>query len=264
MGTISGAKIRIKRVISSLGATLLKAVGEMGEGVAVSGDRILVVEDDDEINGIICGFLRSRGYVCAGAYSGTEARMLINARDFDLILCDLMLPGIPGEEVVKIARTRGIPLIVVSAKSDIADKVSLLELGADDYLTKPFDLEELGARVAVQLRKSSVPTRAESGKVQVGAWSIDTMARTLSVDGEEVPFTRIEYNILEVLALHPNRVYTRPELFELAWGVPYESDDNTVNVHLSTLRSKLKPSGTDRYIKTVWGVGFKFVPEDRG
>lgn len=229
----------------------------------MSEGRILVVEDDDEINGIICESLRSRGYVCADAYSGTEARMLLSARDFDLVVCDLMLPGIPGEEVVKLARTRGIPLIVVSAKTDIADKVSLLELGADDYLTKPFDLEELGARIAVQLRKTAIPVRAECARTQVGAWSIDTMARALFVDGEEVSLTRIEYNILEVLALHPNRVYTRPELFELAWGVPYASDDNTVNVHLSTLRSKLKPSGTDCYIKTVWGVGFKLVPENR-
>lgn len=230
----------------------------------MDGEHILIVEDDGEINGIICESLRSSGYVCTDAYSGTEARMLLDARAFDLVICDLMLPGIPGEEVVKIAKSRGIPLIVVSAKTDTADKVALLELGADDYLTKPFDLEELAARVAVQLRKTNAPSRSESGRTRVGAWSIDTMARTLSVNGAEVPLTRIEYNILEVLALHPNRVYTRPELFELAWGVPYESDDNTVNVHLSTLRSKLKPSGTDRYIKTVWGVGFKLVPEDGG
>lgn len=223
--------------------------------------RILVVEDDGEINGIVCESLRARGYACTSAYSGTEARMLLASEDFDLVICDLMLPGIPGEEVVSIAGGRGIPSIVVSAKTDVADKVSLLELGANDYLTKPFDLEELAARVAVQLRKASAPARSESGKVRVGEWSVDTMARTLSVDGAEVPLTRIEYNIVEVLALHPNRVYTRPELFELAWGAPYESDDNTVNVHVSTLRSKLKPSGTDRYIRTVWGVGFKLVPE---
>ncbi len=138
--------------------------------------------------------------------------------------------------------------------------MSLLELGANDYLTKPFDLEELRARVEVQLR-GAARRPVDTNGLQFGAWVIDPDARTLTVSGAEVALTRIEYNIAEVLARHPNRVFTRPELFEAAWGEPYRDDANTVNVHVSTLRAKLRPTGTDGYLKTVWGVGFKLVPQ---
>ncbi len=222
---------------------------------------ILIVEDDEEINAIVRERLFAVGHACRPAYSGTEALMLLASSTFELVICDLMLPGAPGEEVVRRARELGTPLIVISARADISDKVSLLELGANDYLTKPFDLEELQARVAVQLRGISAPP-AQPNKLQVGAWSIDTAARTLVVSGEEIPLTRIEYNIAEVLARRPNRVYTRPELFQAAWGEPWREDANTVNVHVSTLRAKLKPTGTDGYLRTVWGVGFKLVPQD--
>ncbi len=224
---------------------------------------ILVVEDDGEINAIVRERLSAAGHVCEPAYSGTEALRLLAGGSYDLVICDLMLPGAPGEEVVKAARSHHTPLIVVSARADISDKVFLLELGANDYLTKPFDLEELQARVAVQLRGASPLPSGENGKLRVGAWMVDPGARTLVVSGEEVALTRIEYNIAEVLARHPNRVFTRPELFEAAWGEPYREDANTVNVHVSTLRAKLKHTGTDRYLRTVWGVGFKLVPEDR-
>lgn len=223
--------------------------------------HILVVEDDDEINQIISEHLESFGLACASAYSGTEARSLLSVEEFDLLICDLMLPGLPGEEVVRLARGKGIPSLVVSAKSDVSDKIGLLELGADDYLTKPFDLGELKARVDVQLRRASTP-RPDRDVLHTGAWRIDTIARTFKVRDEEIPLTRIEYNIAELLARHPRRVFTRPELFEAAWGEVYGADDNTVNAHISTLRTKLKPSGTDGYVRTVWGVGFKLVPEE--
>lgn len=222
--------------------------------------RILVVEDDEEINAIVCERLGTCGHVCAPAYSGTEAVALLASDGYDLVICDLMLPGAPGERVVEAARACGTPLIVISARADISDKVSLLELGANDYLTKPFDLEELRARVEVQLR-GAARRPVDTNGLQVGAWVIDPDARTLTVSGAEVALTRIEYNIAEALARHPNRVFTRPELFEAAWGEPYREDANTVNVHVSTLRAKLRPTGTDGYLKTVWGVGFKLVPQ---
>lgn len=222
--------------------------------------RILVVEDDEEISAIVRERLGASGHACDPAYSGTEAMTLLASDVYDLVICDLMLPGAPGEKVVEAARACGTPLIVISARADISDKVSLLELGANDYLTKPFDLEELQARVAVQLR-SATRQPTEMNKLQVGAWVIDTDARTLVVSGAEVALTRIEYNIAEVLAKRPNRVFTRPELFEAAWGEPYQDDANTVNVHVSTLRAKLKPTDTDGYLQTVWGVGFKLVPQ---
>lgn len=226
-----------------------------------SGASILIVEDDDEINQIMAEYLSSSGCSCTSAYSGTEARSLLFAKDFDVLICDLMLPGLPGQEVVKLARERGVPCLVVSAKSDVSDKIDLLELGAEDYLTKPFDLGELKARVEVQIRRASLPGRDRS-VVCVGKWRLDAQARTLHSGGEEVPLTRIEYNIAELLARHPNRVFSRPELFERAWGEMYAADDNTVNAHVSTLRAKLKPTGTDCYLKTVWGVGFKLVPDE--
>ncbi len=223
---------------------------------------VLVVEDDEELSAIVCERLSTVGHECEPAFSGTEALTMLAGNAYDLVICDLMLPGVPGNEVVKEARLRRIPSIVVSARADISDKVSLLELGANDYLTKPFDLEELQARVSVQLRGLLPQPEQEANKLQAGAWVIDTDARTLTVSGEEVALTRIEYNIVEVLARHPNRVFTRPELFEDAWGEPYREDANTVNVHLSTLRTKLRRTGTDGYLRTVWGVGFKLVPQD--
>ncbi|MDO4849974.1 MAG: response regulator transcription factor [Coriobacteriia bacterium] len=217
------------------------------------------MEDDEEINAIVSERLDANGHACDPAYSGSEGLALLAINDYDLVICDLMLPGVPGERIVEAARACGTPLIVISARADIADKVSLLELGANDYLTKPFDLEELQARVAVQLRGTACQPM-EMNKLQVGAWVIDPEARTLTISGAEVALTRIEYNIAEVLARRPNRVFTRPELFEAAWGEPYRDDANTVNVHVSTLRTKLKPTGTDGYLRTVWGVGFKLVP----
>lgn len=171
------------------------------------------------------------------------------------------------------------PIIVVSARTAPADKIDLLKLGADDYLTKPFDLEELTARIGVQLRHrqaraqarkageaAAAPTgegvsgAAEGGRLlRVGRWQVDRAARTLEVDGQDVALTRTEFNILELLASHPKRVFTKQELFELVWGEPYATEDSTVNVHVSNLRHKLRPSGTDAYIQTVWGLGFKLA-----
>lgn len=229
----------------------------MNEGPA----RILVVEDDQDLNAIVSEHLSACGYRCVSAFSGTEAKLLLDGQPFDLVLCDLMLPGASGEEVLESSQDKGVPLIILSARDSATDKVTLLEQGANDYLAKPFDLEELRARVGVQLRNAAAPNR-DDDCIRIGAWTIDTAARTLSIRGSNVALARIEYNIIEVLARHPNRVFTRPEIFERAWGAPYAADDNTVNVHMSTLRAKLKASGTDGYLKTVWGVGFKLVPHD--
>lgn len=233
--------------------------------------RILVVEDDDDINNVVAAALARAGYACAQAFSGSEARLLLKAgaaageAPYDLVITDLMLPGSSGEELVREIRARSdVPVIVVSARTDTGDKVELLKLGADDYLAKPFDLDELLARIEVQLRhRGRVPASQPGGDVlRVGAWAVDRAARTLAVNGADVPLTRTEFNIVELLALHPKKVYTKQELFELAWGEPYAAEDSTVSVHVSNIRAKLKPTGTDGYLRTVWGLGFKLAVDE--
>lgn len=252
--------------------------------------RILVIEDDAAINDVVTKSLERAGHKVVQAFSGSEARLVLQAggagslgagAGFDVVVTDLMLPGISGEELVSLIRAHdaAMPVIVISARTTAADKVSLLKLGADDYLTKPFDLDELVARVEVQLRHRG--TAGPSGEKRAGAgadgtagpaarpltwqrWTLDPEARTLAVvegeDGEPggtVLLTKIEFNILELLVRRPNKVFFKAELFELAWGEPFAGDDSTVAVHVSNIRAKLRATGTDGYIRTVWGMGFK-------
>ena len=242
------------------------------------GARVLIVEDDADINQIVATHLARHGMACTQAFSGSEARLLLDAGaaagdalPFDVVVSDLMLPGCRGEDLVGIIRERDpqVPIIVISARTAAADRIDLLKLGADDYLVKPFDLDELVARIEVQLRHRGVSRRrAEAGSapedgafgpsaLRFCAWELDPEARTFSAAGEAVALTRIEFNILQAMIEHPRRVFSKQELFERAWGEPYTVDDNTVNVHVSNIRAKLKASGTDGYIKTVWGMGFK-------
>ena len=240
--------------------------------------RVLIVEDDADINEIVATHLARHGYACSQAFSGSEARLLMNAEPFpfDVVISDLMLPGLAGEDLVRLIRERDerVPVIVISARTAASDRIDLLKLGADDYLVKPFDLDELLARVEVQLRHRSGacataaaqrgggPRRDAGGPdspvaMRFRSWELDPEARSFFVDGEPVELTRIEFNILCALMAHPRRVFSKQELFEAAWGEPYAADDNTLSVHVSNIRSKLKATGTDGYIKTVWGMGFK-------
>lgn len=242
---------------------------------------ILIVEDDADINAIMSARLSRTGLTCTQAFSGTEAELLLDTRDFDLIVTDLMLPGATGESIVGAVRARqaATPILVTSARTSSSDKVALLKLGADDYLAKPFDLDEFEARVEALLRRagetrsagrtrtasdaegsaamSDTPAEADSATLSFGRWRIDREARTFRVDGQEVPLTRTEFNVVELLAAHPRKVFTKTELYELAWGEPFSVEENTLNAHISNIRTKLRPSGTDGYIKTVWGLGFK-------
>lgn len=218
--------------------------------------HILIVEDDTVINGLIAEFLRQKGVACTQAFSGTEGQMRMEAGRFDLVLLDLMLPGLPGEELLAWLRQKsGVPVIVLTAKDALDSKVSLLEAGADDYLTKPFELDELWARMGVQLRRAGAP--AHGARVSYKAWVIDPAARQLLVDGRPVELTAHEFDILELLAGHPSKVFTKQEIFEAVWRQDYFVEDKTINVHISNIRAKLRPTGTEGYIQTVWGIGFK-------
>lgn len=235
--------------------------------------RVLIVEDDADINQIVATRLAQAGYTCTQAFSGSEARLLLHLAGtadetatvplpFDVVICDLMLPGMPGEELVGAIRAvdAQIPIIVTSARTAPADKIDLLGIGADDYLTKPFDLDELIARIEVQLRhRQRIAPKQHPDILRFGSWELDPSSKTFVAARDPVELTRIEFAILELLMRHPSRVFSKQELFEGAWGEPYAADDNTLNVHISNIRAKLRASGTDGYLKTVWGMGFKLV-----
>lgn len=228
--------------------------------------KVLVVEDDSAINDVVCRRLAKTGLAVESAFSGTEAKRLLTGQCFDLVITDLMLPGMSGEQVVQAARglDENLPVIVISARTSPADKVDLLTLGADDYLTKPFDLDELAARVQVQLRnsarrKEAAPAREET--IAIGKWVIDPSERSLRSEGAEVCLTRTEFDIAAMLARNPKRVFTKQEIYERIWDEGYLGQENSVSTHVSNLRAKLKPTGTDSYIQTVWGIGFKLNAE---
>ena len=220
--------------------------------------RILIVEDDTDINNSTAQYLRRRGCECVQAFSGTEGRLLWRGGGIDLLLVDLMLPGLSGDELVaEIRKTSQTPVIVLSARGELSDKVELLGLGADDYLTKPYQLEELWARVQVQLRHASA---FPAGQVlRFRAWELHLSEMTLTAAGQPVNLTAHEFRIVELLAGRPKRVFTKQQIYEAVWQDAYAVEDKTIAVHISNIRAKLRPSGTDGYIQTVWGIGFKLA-----
>ena len=231
---------------------------------------IVIIEDDADINEVVAVHLRRNGFACTQAFSGSEGRLLLSGSEpFDLVITDLMLPG-----MVRLVRARGdMPVIVMSARTTAADKVALLKLGADDYLTKPFDLDELLARVQVQLRHADVRRASASGApsderlpepaaataMRYKDWTLDVDARTLSVREEPVRLTRLEFNILEALVRRPRKVFTKRELFEIAWNEESAVEEKAINVHVSNIRSKLRAAHSAGEIETVWGIGFKLA-----
>ena len=218
--------------------------------------RILIIEDDTDINNAAAEYLRRRGCACDQAFSGTEGLRLWREGGYDLLLVDLMLPGLSGDELVEEVSGRT-PIIVVSARTELSGKVALLTSGADDYLTKPYALEELWARVQVQLRHASAaPAREE---LRFRAWELDLEEMTLTAAGQPVSLTAHEFKIVALLAGRPKRVFTKQQIYEAVWQEECAVEDKTISVHISNIRAKLRPSGTDGYIQTVWGIGFRLA-----
>ncbi|MDE6956271.1 MAG: response regulator transcription factor [Oscillospiraceae bacterium] len=218
--------------------------------------HILVVDDDIHIGNLLQEALEGEGYRVSRAYSGTEAALAVERERPDLALLDLMLPGLSGEEVLP--RLAGLPVIVVSAKADIDSKIGLLLGGAADYVTKPFVLRELLARVAVRLREA--PAR-EGGTVSFGPLRLDADARWVAVDGAEVRLTRTEYAILRLLMASPSQVITKSRLLdEIARDTP-DCTESSLKTHVSNLRKKLRDAGAGDCIESVWGIGFKMRTE---
>lgn len=243
----------------------------MSDGEA-SKVRILVVEDDASINDVVCSTLAGEGYACTPAYSGSEARMLIEgASPFDLFICDLMLPGMPGEDVVALIRSKGAaPILVTSAKAQVVDRVALLRMGADDYLVKPFDLDELVARVEALLRRAGTFPCAADGTgdagaadaerpLKHGAWRLWEDARRFEAAGAAISLTRTEFDIVAALIRHPRKVFTKRELYRAVWNEDAVVEEKAISTHISNIRAKLKGTGTEGYIETVWGIGFKLA-----
>lgn len=255
--------------------------------------RLLIVEDDAENNQMIREYLESHGYACTQAYSGSEGKLLFSLEKFDLVLLDLMLPGVPGEELVGVFSGKA-PVIVLSARDGLDSKVKVLSDGADDYICKPFDLPELLVRIQVQLRRqdriaettdgersaerghsterehsmegehsmeekrSSEDMEEPEGQVyRYREWTLNPDTQEMTAAGQPVTLTRHEFLILELFIRNPKRVFSKQMIYEYAWGEEYLAEDKTINVHISNIRGKLKESGTDTYIQTVWGLGFK-------
>lgn len=221
---------------------------------------ILIVDDDDRLRRVIDEYLRSEGFITAQATDGEEALALWQERRPDLLVLDWMMPGRSGIDVAReIRRQSTTPIVMLTARDDEADKLLGLELGADDYLTKPFSMRELVARIRAVLRRVR-PEPSDPELFQYGDFTIDLAAHTVYRGSDEVNLTATEFKLLAVLAKNPNRVFSRLQLMETAIGDYYEGFDRTVDSHISHLRRKL---GDDSLVQTVKGVGFKLVPSRR-
>lgn len=218
--------------------------------------KILIVEDDADISNMLRELL-SPHYSISQAFSGTEAVMCAEREEFDLILLDLMLPGLTGEEVLERVRAQGnVPVIAVSAKDDKSTKVGLLKSGVDDFIGKPFDNDELMARIEALLRRSSGGGSSEVLTFKNVKLNRSTME--VSVCDKPVSLTKREYLILELLMSNPKKIFTKNNIFESVWNEQFLGEDNAVNVHISNIRQKLsKLDPGESYIQTVWGLGFK-------
>lgn len=219
----------------------------------MTGSVIAIVDDDVYIGDMLEELLRREGFGVLRAYSGTEALMLLEDRRPDLILLDLMLPGLNGEEVLP--HLTGIPVIVLSARAAVEDKVDLLRGGAADYLTKPFDTRELLAHVAVQLRRQS----RQDGILRYRGIALAPETREAAVDGVAVRLTRTEFGILKLLMQNPRQVITKSQLLEqLSMDTP-DCVESSLKVHVSNLRRKLREAGAGEVIEAVWGIGFRLA-----
>lgn len=214
---------------------------------------IAIIDDDIHIGNLLEEVLQKAGYQVLRAYSGTEALYLVSQHRPDLILLDLMLPGLTGEEVLE--RIKDIPVIVVSAKVDVQDKVKLLLGGAVDYVTKPFNTEELLARISVNLRKNSVSAREEV--LCVNDLMLDPASHEVKVKDMPVRLTRTEYAILKLLMANPGQVITKTTMLDrISMDTP-DCTDSSLRQHMSNLRKKLREAGGKEYIEAVWGIGFR-------
>lgn len=220
--------------------------------------NILIVEDDVNINNLLNEALKREKYCTESAFSGTEALLLLEKGKYDLILLDLMLPGLSGELLLeKIREISSVPVIIITAKDELDEKVNMLHAGADDYITKPFSMQEVLARIEVQLRRIG-QNNYENNILKCRDLQLDLDSHTVTVHGEKINnFTRQEFAILQLFMKNPKQVFSKDAIFEYAWDEPFMGETKTIDVHISNIRKKLKKVTQDEYIETVWGIGYK-------
>lgn len=223
--------------------------------------KILVCDDDHSIVEAICIYLTNEGYTCLKAYDGQEALEILKKEACHLVLTDIMMPKVDGMALThRIRETQNIPIIILSAKTEDMDKIMGLNMGADDYLTKPFNPLELIARVKSQLRRYTKlgSMTVTSSNFRSGGLEIDNGTKQVLVDGEEVKVTPLEYNILLFLIRHKGQVFSIDQIYENAWQEPSYQSDNTVAVHIRRIREKIEINPKNpKYLKVVWGIGYK-------
>lgn len=221
--------------------------------------RVLIIEDDTSIAELERDYLEINGFECEIAARGTTGLEKALNENFDLIIIDIMLPGMDGFEVItELRKKKQIPVIFLSARNSDIDKIRGLGLGADDYMTKPFSPNELVARVKAHIERFGILTRvSKSSLISVGSLVIDTDAHKVTVGGKEIQLTAKEYDLLVFLAENPNRTFSKEKLFDRIWGMDAIGDVSTVTVHIQRVREKINTE-TEKYIETIWGVGYRF------
>ena len=221
-------------------------------------ERILIIEDEKDVNQLLAQNLQNNGYETVSVWDGLDGVRQLRNQHFDMVLLDLMLPYKSGDEIVKDIRDDcDLPVIVISAKDLVGTKIDLLTLGADDYITKPFDLGEVTARVISNLRRYHM--KDQKKQLSYKELTLDTESKTLTVNGAELELTAKEYGIIELLLQSPNKVFSKAYLYETVWGYEYLGDENVIKTHISNLRTKMKTHSETEYIETVWGLGYRLA-----
>lgn len=225
-------------------------------------NRVLVVDDEKLIVKGIRFSLEQDGMEVTCAYDGEEALTFVREQQFDIILLDIMLPKLSGFEVCQqIREFSNVPIIMLTAKGDDMDKILGLEYGADDYITKPFNILEVKARIKAIIRRTAKQEKKAdtAGRIQAGDMTIERDNRRVYIEGREINLTAKEFDVLELLATHPNQVYSREKLLTMVWGADYPGDARTVDVHIRRLREKVETNSSEpKYVHTKWGVGYYF------
>jgi two-component system response regulator ResD len=234
-----------------------------GAAASMSGETILIVDDEPTIVEVVELYLRREGFRVLTAGDGAAALSAVQQERPDLIVLDLMLPGMSGLDVTRQLRADGaLPIIMLTARGEETDRVVGLELGADDYVTKPFSPRELVARVKAVLRRTQptpAPEPSASNVIAMGGLRLDAAARTVTLDGQPIGLTAREFDLLLFLMQHPDQVFTREQLLDNVWGYTFATDMSTVTVHIRRLREKIERDPTNpTFLQTVWGVGYKF------
>ncbi|MFL5803497.1 MAG: response regulator [Roseiflexaceae bacterium] len=229
----------------------------------MSGETILIVDDEPTIVEVVELYLRREGFEVLTAADGLAALSAVQQRRPDLVVLDLMLPGMSGLDVTRQIRAGGaLPIIMLTARGEETDRVVGLELGADDYVTKPFSPRELVARVKAVLRRAQpapAPDPADARAIAIGGLRLDAAARSATLDGQSIGLTAREFDLLLFLMRHPGQVFTREQLLDNVWGYTFASDMSTVTVHIRRLREKIERDPTNpAFLQTVWGVGYRF------